>query len=246
MKRQRKLLGAVCLLAAAFFLAPLTMGILHFGMVWPAVVLAWCAAWLLWPRAMEKLPLWLRWAANVVMALGIALAAVLTALMISAAAQSAGEGDATVIVLGCQVYDGKPSVMLQNRIDAAYDYLTAHPQAPCICTGGMDDREDMTEADCTANTLGSMGIAPERLYREDRSGSTAENLANSAVIIAENGLPDRVVIATDAFHQYRGAWYARQNGLTPSAASCASPWYLAPGYWCREMAAIVAMWLRGY
>ena len=88
-----------------------------------------------------------------------------------------------------------------------------------------------------------MGIDPARLYREDQSTSTAENMAFSAAVIAENRLPRQVVIATDGFHQYRCAAYAKQNGLAAWAASCPSPWYLGPGYWCREMAGILAMWL---
>lgn len=45
----RHILAVLCLLAAVFFLLPLGMGILHFGMVWPAALLLLCAAWLTWP-----------------------------------------------------------------------------------------------------------------------------------------------------------------------------------------------------
>ena len=42
----RRILAVLCLLAAVFFLLPLGIGILHFGMVWPAALLLLCAAWL--------------------------------------------------------------------------------------------------------------------------------------------------------------------------------------------------------
>ena len=45
----RHILAVLCLLAAVFFLLPLGIGILHFGMVWPAALLLLCAAWLTWP-----------------------------------------------------------------------------------------------------------------------------------------------------------------------------------------------------
>ena len=41
----RHILAVLCLLAAVFFLLPLGIGILHFGMVWPAALLSLCAAW---------------------------------------------------------------------------------------------------------------------------------------------------------------------------------------------------------
>lgn len=240
----KRALGVLCLAGAGYFLFPAAWGIFHIGMVWPAAVLLYCAAWLLLPSQMERLPRWLRRLGNNVIAAGLTLAAVLAAVMAAAALHTPpADEPCTVIVAGCQVYDGRPSVMLQRRIDAAYGYLAAHPEASCVCSGGMDDAETVTEADCIAHTLAAMGIDPARLYREDQSTSTAENMAFSAAVIAENRLPRQVVIATDGFHQYRCAAYARQNGLTPWAAACPSPWYLGPGYWCREMAGILAMWL---
>lgn len=65
----------------------------------------------------------------------------------------ANSDDLTVIVLGCEVDKTKPSVMLQARIDAAYAYLSSHPNTICIASGGMDDEEQMTEAQCIRDTL---------------------------------------------------------------------------------------------
>ena len=101
----------------------------------------------------------------------------------------------TVIVLGCQVLeDGRPSLMLQKRIDAAYGYLSAHPDAACVASGGLDDSETVTEAQCIRSTLVSMGIDEGRIYLEDRSRSTEENLSFSAAIIREQSLPQQAVI----------------------------------------------------
>ena len=49
------ILAVLCLLAAVFFLLPLSIGILHFGMVWPAALLLLCAAWLTWPDFFRRL-----------------------------------------------------------------------------------------------------------------------------------------------------------------------------------------------
>ena len=152
----------------------------------------------------------------------------------------------TVIVLGCQVLeDGRPSLMLQKRIDAAYGYLSAHPDAACVASGGLDDSETVTEAQCIRSTLVSMGIDEGRIYLEDRSRSTEENLSFSAAIIREQGLPQQAVIASDNFHQLRAAIWAERDGLTPYAAGCASPWFLTAGYWAREAAALLCMAVTG-
>ena len=241
--------AGLCLALALFFLLPLCAGILHFGMLWPAAVLMGAAAVLLWPDFFRCLlrPKWLRRLVNCVIAVCMTAILVTVGRMALAAADRPAQGqECTVVVLGCQVYpDGHPSLMLQNRIDAAYGYLTAHPKAVCIASGGQNDRETISEAACIRNTLVQMGIAPARIYTETRSTSTEENLTFSARIIEEEGLPTQVAIASDNFHQLRAAIWAERAGLTPYAAGCASPWFLAPGYWAREAAALLYMVCTG-
>lgn len=76
----RRILAVLCLLAAVFFLLPLGIGILHFGMVWPAALLLLCAAWLTWPDFFRRLlrPKWLRALAGCVIA--VCMTAILVTL----------------------------------------------------------------------------------------------------------------------------------------------------------------------
>ena len=183
----RYILAALCLAGTVLFLLPLAAGILHFGMVWPAAVLLLAAAVLLWPDFFRRLlrPVWLRRLVGCVAAVCMTVILVTLGKMASAALHRPTDGqNCTVVVLGCQVFpDGHPSLMLRGRINAAYDYLSAHPDAVCVASGGMDDSEPITEAQCIRDTLVSMGIDPGRIYMEDRSRSTEENLAFSAEII---------------------------------------------------------------
>ena len=248
-KTLRRVMAAVCLLAVVFFLLPLAAGILHFGMVWPAAVLLLAAAVLLWPDFFRRLlrPGWLRRLVSCLAAVCMAVVLVTLGKMAQAALDRPGEDTpCTVVVLGCQVFpDGHPSLMLRGRIQAAYDYLSQHPEAVCVASGGRNDSEPITEAECIRNTLAEMGIDPARVYLEDRSTSTEENLRFSAQVIAENGLPADVAVASDNFHQFRAAIGAERSGLTPHAADCASPWFLTAGYWAREAAALVYMVITG-
>lgn len=245
MKAVRYAGAAVCLALAAYFMAPLVMGILHIGMVYPAALLALAAAMLLRPRWFRRLPRWLRRAGAAVVGAGAAVVLAVMVLMGIQAGHRPTEGDCTVIVLGCQVSrDGSPTVMLDDRIDAAYRYLSEHPESRCVASGGQNDNEPISEASCIRNTLVARGIHPDRIYLEDRSRSTEENLTFSAELIRKEGLPTRVAIASDNFHQLRAAVWARRGGLDPWSIGCVTWWPLSPGYWAREAAAITVLGIR--
>lgn len=247
--KARRILACVLMAAAVFFLLPLCAGILHFGMVWPSAVLLLGASVLLWPDFFRRLlrPKWLRWAVGTVAAVCMTVILVTLAFMTRAALdRPEPDEDCTVIVLGCQVFpDGHPSLILRGRIQAAYDYLTDHPDAVCIASGGQNGSEPISEALCIRDTLVSMGIEPERILMEDASRSTEENLRFSAALLRERGLPETAAIASDNFHQLRGEIWAERNGLTARSIGCASPWYLTAGYWARETAALVFMCVTG-
>ena len=249
MPRRRPFVGGLCILLAIYYLMPLVTGILHIGMVWPAALLLLAASVCFWPRWWSCLPRWLQRIGVGVLAVGLSVAAAVLVLMILAAAHRPASADppGTLIVLGCEVRpDDRPSVMLQGRIDAAYRYLIAHPDAVCVASGGMDDDENITEAQCIRDTLVSMGIDPERIYLEDVSESTRENLLFSAAVIERNRLDTRVALATDNFHQYRGQFFARKEGLDPYSIGNPSYWAMGPGYWAREVVGVLAAWIRGY
>ncbi len=237
-------LGALCLLGAVYFLLPLAMGVCHVGMFWPAALLLILSTIFFFPRLWGKLPRKVKSVGITLLSLALSVVAVVLVFMAVAAADRPTVEETapdTVILLGCRVYEGKPSTMLQNRIDAAYEYLTAHPQAVVITTGGLDSKaESITQGGCAAETLIAMGIDPARVYAEEKSFDTRENLLFAAKIIAQHDLDTHVAIASDNFHQLRGQIYAREAGLAPRAAGCTSPVLLGAGYACREVIGILA------
>ncbi len=90
-----------------------------------------------------------------------------------------------------------------------------------------------------ADYLMANGIKEDRIYKEDRSTSTRQNLELSAAVIREAGLPERLVIVTDSYHQLRGRIYARLQGFGEVyGVSGRCPWGLFPSYGVREMLAI--------
>ena len=147
---------------------------------------------------------------------------------------------ATVVVLGCQVNGDRPSLMLSGRIETAYNYLEEHPDAKCVLSGGKGSNEKISEAQCMYNSLVKKGVDGSRLYLEDRSQNTEENLRFTGEIIEKNGLNRDVAIVSDGFHQMRAAFEAEKAGLSCGAVSAKTPLFLAANFTTREILAITA------
>lgn len=171
------------------------------------------------------------------------LAALVTGTVICCAGLGSAETACDyVVVLGCGVNGTEPSLSLQNRIDAAYAYLTAHPGAVCIVSGGQGDGEDITEAACMKRELTRMGISPDRIWEEDRSTSTMENLEFSLAVIEANtgSRPASIGIISAEYHLYRAGLMAKSLGVSPVGIPAKTTWFtLWANYQMRE---IVAVW----
>ena len=165
--------------------------------------------------------------------LGTCVGAGLSIAMVAAIRNTPPE-NGTVIVLGCKVYGSQPSPMLQRRLNTALKYLNANPDSPVICSGGLSAGDPYSEAKVMAQYLYDHGIPQERIYLEERSTSTAENIAFSAQIIRDHGLSSQIALATDGFHQLRSQIFSRKNGLQPGALPAPTSWNVIPCYWVRE------------
>ena len=109
----------------------------------------------------------------------------------------------------------------------------------------MADDEIITEAQCIRDELVRRGIDPGRIYLEEKSLNTRQNISYAADIIRAKGLPTEAAVASDNFHQLRAAVYARGSGLKAQSLGCRSYWLLGPGYWAREVIAVAAAWAFG-
>ena len=52
-----------------------------------------------------------------------------------------------MVILGCQVRQDGPSVLLRDRLDTALDYLEGHPDLTVVVTGGQDNTVTKTITD---------------------------------------------------------------------------------------------------
>ena len=175
---------------------------------------------------------------------GLLLVTAESALMVRAVVNGPPEDvPVTVVVLGCRVRGTAPSKAMRQRLAAAEAFLRDRPDAVCVLSGGKGEDEEIAEADCMYRELTAAGIDPGRLYREDRSTSTRENVLFSQSIIKDNGLPETVVVVTNEYHQYRAGLIAKALGLTTYAISAPSGVGLLPTDWAREWFGILYEWI---
>lgn len=240
--------AALCIGAFLIFALPVSVGILNlgngFGMglfgLLTVIFLFWgrfsSLMGKMWERPVGRIVLS---AAVLFIVSGVISAAVISTFMVRAANDYPPDENTTVVVLGCKVKDGAPSLMLRRRLEAAYEYLSEHESVCVVVSGGQGDDEAISEAKCMRDWLVSNGIAPERIYMEDKSVNTEENLRFSKEIIDENGLPRRITLVTDGFHQLRAEMIAEKQGIEAYNISGHTSWYLIPTYGVREWFGVV-------
>jgi len=153
------------------------------------------------------------------------------------------DADQTMIVLGCGLEGERPSQMLWRRLTAAESYLRQHPDIPVIVSGGKGSDEIMSEAQCMKNWLMDHGISEERIFMEDRSSNTFENLRFSGTVITENSLPEKIIIVTNNFHSCRAAMIARKQGYSYTSFPAKTTWWLFPVSVLREVFGIAKEWV---
>lgn len=155
--------------------------------------------------------------------------------------KEAGEVD-YVIVLGAQVRGTKITNSLMRRLDCAYGYLMEHPQTKVVVSGGQGKDEAVTEAQAMAEYLIGRGISASRIFKEEQSASTLENLRFSMAYVR----PDTAAaVVTNDFHLYRALFLGRLAGykrLTGIAATSNPVLFL--NYLVREILAVFAAYIR--
>ena len=251
----RLLCGAVAVILMLWFIAPMmTMGVVNIGNMVGIVLCAWVLLICMAPlhHALKRVCCkhgFTRFCyrfINAVFIVFLIYGAVCTAAMTFAQLQAPPE-NATAVVLGAQVVgNGRPSRILNRRIEAAAQYLTDNPGAKAVLTGGKGTDEVISEADCMYNELTARGIAPERLYKEDKAIDTKQNFLFSQDIIDSNGLNPDIAIVTDGFHQLRAQLIAKKQDVPGKTGAVAADteWIFVPTYTVREWLALPTLLLK--
>ena len=240
--------GILCLL---FYLAE---GItVRFGQsmlwVWLVLGLGCVGRWFFWRRAWRQgkrapVPRWVVWTVRILAVLALAVFAYVESFILSAAFQKAPDGLDAIVVLGARVEADGPSGSLNERIQAAADYLRRNPETLAVASGGQGEDEPMSEAACIRDHLVAAGIGEDRILLEDASTSTVENLQNSFALLGDG--VESVGIVTNDFHIFRAVRVGQALGRYEV---CGVPARSFPGgfvpYSVREFFAVSVSFLRG-
>ena len=178
----------------------------------------------------------------VLLLIGGIAAGITLGFVVSAANPSEEPACDYIVVLGAGVNGTVPSLTLQDRINGAYDYLTAHSKTVAVLSGGQGPREEITEAACMYRELTRMGIDGSRLLLEERSTSTMENLTFSLEVLEKEfgAKPSQIGIVSSEYHIFRAKCFAKALDLEPVGIPAKTSWaILRLNYYPRE---IVAVW----
>lgn len=158
---------------------------------------------------------WLRWGLRLtLLAVVVAVAYVgVTFVQVWQASVRDGARPAeAIVVLGAAQYDGRPSPVLRDRLEHAFELWEEGLAPLVVVTGGRQPGDRFTEADAGYRYLRDRGIPDDALLREEAGKNTWEQLAASSRFLAERGITD-VLLVSDGYHAKRLAAIAGELGL---------------------------------
>ena len=156
------------------------------------------------PYEGRRSPLWPKALLALVLAGIVIFGGLFGAVMYGAYDHISGNPD-IMVILGCQVKPWGPSVLLQDRLDKALDYLEGHPEVQIVVSGGQGPDEPTTEAQAMRDYLVAHGIEAEQIWLEDQSHNTWQNIRYTLALLDEEGVDpnEPVLLVSSGFHLTR-------------------------------------------
>ncbi|MCU0620723.1 MAG: YdcF family protein [Gemmatimonadales bacterium] len=128
-----------------------------------------------------------------------------------------------IVVLGAAQYNGRPSPVLQARLDHALRLYRDRLAPLVVVTGGTAPGDRMSEAEVGKRYLEAHGVPARRIAVRPLGHSTAASMQDVAAWAREAGA-DTLLFVSDPFHLARLRLEARRVGL----AALVSPTRTSP------------------
>jgi len=130
-----------------------------------------------------------------------------------------------IVVMGAANYNGRPSPLLQARLDHALELYQSKEAAYIVVTGGKQPSDRYTEAAASRRYLVKHGVPDTAILSEESGHSTWQSLDGVSVLLHKRFAKPRVLIVTDPFHCLRSRLIAQEVRLTAYvSATRTSPW----------------------
>ena len=200
------------------------------------------------PYEGKRWPLWRKAVLALLLAGALAFGALFGAVMYGAYDHIQGEPQ-LMVNLGCHVKPWGPSILLHDRLDKALDYLEEHPDVQVVVSGGQGPDEPTTEAQAMYDYLVEYGVEPERIWQEDQSHNTWQNVRYTLALLEEKGADTSagVVLVSSGFHLTRARMlWERASGGAGELSTLAAPYTHVPSrlkMYIREPFALVKSFL---
>ncbi len=153
-----------------------------------------------------------------------------------------------IVVLGAAQYNGRPSPVLQARLDHAANLWQRKLAPRIVVTGGRVEGDAQTEAAASAGYLARRGVPDNAVLREVQGRTSWQSLQAAARFMRQRDI-EKVILVSDPFHSARVATMAEELGLEPLV----SPTRTSPiggrqalPYYVKEVASISVGELFGF
>jgi uncharacterized SAM-binding protein YcdF (DUF218 family) len=147
-----------------------------------------------------------------------------------------------IVVLGAAQWDGKPSPVLQARLDHAFDLYAAGFAPKVIVTGGVGVGDNYSEGEVARQYLLRKGVPTTAVLTENRGRTSYESMEGAALLMQRSGWHSALLVS-DPFHMYRLKRMATDLGVQAATSPTrTSP--ILPGsdeerrYMLREVASL--------
>ena len=147
-----------------------------------------------------------------------------------------------IVVLGAAQWDGKPSPVLQARLDHAFDLYAAGFAPKVIVTGGVGTGDEYSEGEVARQYLLHKGVPTAAVLIENRGRTSFESMEGATLLMQRNGWHSALLVS-DPFHMYRLKRMATDLGVRAATSPTrTSP--IRPGsneerrYMAREVASL--------
>jgi uncharacterized SAM-binding protein YcdF (DUF218 family) len=142
-----------------------------------------------------------------------------------------------IVVMGAAQYDGRPSALLQERLERALALWNDGHARWVAVTGGKKAGDRFTEAGTSAAWLVKRGVPESRILYEETGRSTWESLSNLAPVLRWNGVESALMVTTD-WHLARSVHSLRELGFRVEPARAGTRHSLLDQRWYRETAGV--------
>lgn len=153
-----------------------------------------------------------------------------------------------IVILGAAQYNGKPSPVLQARLDHGAQLFRDGWARLIVVTGGIVEGDRMSEATAGQRYLTSLGLPASQVVVAAQGHSTSSSMEAVADRLRGEGL-QRVILVSDPFHMARLRLEGHRLGLkaytSPTTTSPISTHFRTElGYLLKEAAKLPVLAIR--